>query len=366
MKKFLLVFIICIATFELFSQATEHQVLHTPRFGDFFPPALPTISTLFPTTDLHGLPWFAAGDAITTTTTSNFGTPGISSSASISDQVIIEDVLNFAGHTNLQFRLVSQTSSTWKISYLYVDIDADPTMATLAASLASGATTSTSTPTYTPSASGDVYIRFYFSDDANSGDGQVQWKSDTQAWIDLTLTSLPIELISFKARNILNTVQLDWQTASETNNRLFIIERSTDQTSWEAINSAQGAGNATELRRYSVIDKSPLLGVSYYRLKQVDHDGKYTFSNIESIAINDSKNTSISIYPNPATDQLSIIGNQSELSQIKIFNVWGQDITALTDIRQTSSTQLAVNLPGLAKGLYYIKTNTMINKVYKH
>lgn len=98
--------------------------------------------------------------------------------------------------------------------------------------------------------------------------------------------ALPIELVYFSAELGNNaSVQLDWATASEVNNSYFEVERSTNGKEFTSINNQSGAGNSSSLRNYSFTDEAPLSGVSYYRLKQVDFDGKFTYSNLITVTI---------------------------------------------------------------------------------
>lgn len=100
-------------------------------------------------------------------------------------------------------------------------------------------------------------------------------------------TTLPIELLFFNATLSNEHVDLNWSTASELNNDYFTIERSNDGVNWEKINETNGAGTTTQRTNYSAIDERPLQGISYYRLKQTDFDGKYSFSNIASVFVHD-------------------------------------------------------------------------------
>lgn len=120
--------------------------------------------------------------------------------------------------------------------------------------------------------------------------------------LGLTKKVLPIELASFNAAPVNNTVEITWATSTETNNSYFTIERTTDGINYEQIAQVDGAGNSDQVRNYSTMDNSPIEGVSYYRLTQTDYDGhSKTFP---MVAVNFSTNTSNGIdlqnaYPNP-------------------------------------------------------------------
>ena len=111
---------------------------------------------------------------------------------------------------------------------------------------------------------------------------------------------LPIELISFEASINEDEVDLKWVTATEINNDYFTIEKSIDGISWEKVLNTNGAGNSTEILEYFETDYNPLIGISYYRLKQTDIDGEYSYSNI--VPVKYEKRTidgMINLFPNP-------------------------------------------------------------------
>ena len=120
---------------------------------------------------------------------------------------------------------------------------------------------------------------------------------------------LPIELISFEAHLNIDKVDLKWVTASEENNEFFTIERSEDGVNFEEILRVNGAGSTSGRNEYFDIDHDPLTGVSYYRLKQTDTDGKFTHSGIIPVDYTGTNQpgtnlfgdveTDIKIWPNP-------------------------------------------------------------------
>ena len=96
-------------------------------------------------------------------------------------------------------------------------------------------------------------------------------------------TPLPIELTYFNAAPINRMVQLKWQTASERNNDYYTVECSANGTDWKTVGSISAAGNSTSELNYTLYDEEPTIGVSYYRLKQTDYDGQYTYSEIKAV-----------------------------------------------------------------------------------
>tara|TARA_B100000809_G_C14947883_1_gene462801 strand:- start:36 stop:836 length:801 start_codon:yes stop_codon:yes gene_type:complete len=176
--------------------------------------------------------------------------------------------------------------------------------------------------------------------------------------------TLPIELIDFDAKAIVNDyVKLDWQTASESQNDFFTIERSKNGIIWEEINRITGAENSSTLLNYSIMDYNPHTGLSYYRLKQTDFDGEFEYSLVRSVNITTDNN--INIFPNPASNQITITGKQIAFEEINFYNTLGQNVTALTQQSIKNGGQLIIDLSRLSQGMYYIKTKNKVFKILK-
>ncbi|MFT4679777.1 MAG: hypothetical protein ACJAV7_001377 [Flavobacteriales bacterium] len=187
--------------------------------------------------------------------------------------------------------------------------------------------------------------------------------------VDIRLLSmLPIELLNFDAIELVNkSVLLEWQTASETNNDYFTIERSKDAFEWEGLTNIEGAGNSTTWRSYSSHDSEPHFGESYYRLKQTDFDGQFSYSDITHIELSGMEDTRVAIFPNPTTNVISIKGDEYEIDEISIFNSLGEDVTPVAAIerQELDKETVVIVLSELTKGLYLVKTRNTANKVYK-
>tara|TARA_B100000809_G_scaffold266457_1_gene329273 strand:- start:7491 stop:8744 length:1254 start_codon:yes stop_codon:yes gene_type:complete len=181
----------------------------------------------------------------------------------------------------------------------------------------------------------------------------------------LCSSALPFELVNFMAEATKGDVKLNWQTVSEINNAFFTIEHSLNGFDWENTTRVDGAGNSSSLLSYSIIDSKPYLGISYYRLKQTDFDGQFTYSYTISVNIKLTDNSQIEMYPNPANNKFTIFGCKNELDKINIYNTIGQDITLLTQQIENNETKVIIDLSKLSSGVYYIKTKTTGNKLYK-
>jgi hypothetical protein len=179
------------------------------------------------------------------------------------------------------------------------------------------------------------------------------------------VSALPIELLNFNASPINNEIVLTkWQTATETNNDYFTIERSTDAINFDEVGRIDGAGNSSSLLSYSTIDKDPYFGTSYYRLKQTDFMGQFEYSQIKSVNLQELT-SNVSLYPNPANNELSIKGAPSELESVSIYNTLGQNVTSLISQVIINESQMVIDISKLSVGIYYVKTKTTANKVYK-
>jgi len=176
---------------------------------------------------------------------------------------------------------------------------------------------------------------------------------------------LPIELLNFNVKPINNdNVKINWQTASEINHDYFTIERSKNGTDWENFKIIKGAGNSSSLLNYNTIDYTPYEGISYYRLKQTDFDGQFSYSNIKSFSFSLTYDK-IEIYPNPTSDKITLVGNSHELEIINVYNTLGKNVSNKIVFTEYNKEIIMIDLSKLSTGTYYIKTKTTANKVYK-
>lgn len=113
----------------------------------------------------------------------------------------------------------------------------------------------------------------------------------------------PVEWLSFTANVQNDRVLLDWATASEINADLFVVERQIAQNKWSDLGEVKAVGNSSEVQNYIFEDRSPLIGTAYYRLRQVDQNGAFSYSNIIEVSF---KEDVLLVYPNPVSDILTI------------------------------------------------------------
>ena len=179
-------------------------------------------------------------------------------------------------------------------------------------------------------------------------------------------TPLPVELVEFNAQvQDDKVVNLTWQTLSEINNDYFSIERSTDGTNWEAFMKVEGAGNSIEPISYEATDNRPFSGLSYYRLKQVDFNEQFSYSNIRSVELHNLQSATVEVFPNPTKNKVTITANAAELEQFIIIDNTGKDVTNFVTVTERNEQNITLDLSRLTEGLYFIKTKTNVTKVYK-
>ena len=137
-------------------------------------------------------------------------------------------------------------------------------------------------------------------------------------------TILPIELLNFEAQLVKAKVKLNWTTLTETNNDFFTIEHSPNGKDFEMVTQVDGAGNTAKARSYQTIDPHPYKGISYYRLKQTDFDGHFSYSNIIAVSI-DLAPGRVNIFPNPTADVITIRFSDFKEKEIQyeIYNLSG-------------------------------------------
>ncbi len=167
---------------------------------------------------------------------------------------------------------------------------------------------------------------------------------------------LPIVLLDFDAKPINNTVNIKWSTTSEINNDYFTVEKSVNGTEWMSIGTVKGVGNSEVLTNYNMLDASPVAGVQFYRLKQTDVNGEFTYSSIVPVKFGSAATVGVMIYPMPANTVLNIdLNNDAESNvDITILNTMGQVVL------KTSVTGSAhqIDISNLVSGVYFVEVST--------
>lgn len=167
--------------------------------------------------------------------------------------------------------------------------------------------------------------------------------------------TLPIELLSFTGQKFDKVTKLEWITSTEINNDRFTVERSIDGIHFEPIATVKGAGNSNSAIKYEVLDENPLNGINYYRLKQTDYDGAFSYS-LNIVAINYSNDAFlVQVYPNPFNQKINVnlTGIDDEEAQISIYDIAGKQIyrQSINNAGNTFQIELESNIPN---GVYFM------------
>lgn len=186
--------------------------------------------------------------------------------------------------------------------------------------------------------------------------------SFTDVWEFVTgggATPLPVELVSFSGSTSTVGNKLEWKTASEIDNAYFDVERSEDAKNFYVIGRVEGHGTTNEPQFYSFTDRTPISGIAYYRLKQVDFDGAFEYSKIIVAQGDKVTNARLSTYPNPASDRIYLQGAEvAAITELKLMNIAGQVTADLTNQMKSSGSLTEVALPKVEQGMYYLVYRT--------
>lgn len=150
-------------------------------------------------------------------------------------------------------------------------------------------------------------------------------------------------------------VRISWTTLQEINTDRFNLQRSGDGINWNTISSTRAAGNSSQVQSYSVLDLAPAGVTNFYRLQMVDADGKTSVSVVKSIRLNGQ--TSITLYPNPANNSVTVLPGQSLQGewQLRVFNSNGQ-VLLQTKYGNTSSPAV-IDVHSFQNGTYYLQVS---------
>jgi hypothetical protein len=190
-------------------------------------------------------------------------------------------------------------------------------------------------------------------------DGQVRSTSFPYIGADEKLVPVPVKLIEFAATVRSNDVLVTWATASESNNKTFEIERSLNGHAFELIGSVNGKGNSSIKTSYELTDAKAFAKtnstVLYYRLKQVDRDGKFSYSNIATVSLKNGKE-SINVYPNPFSSSFEVTFTTQAVTKatVTVTNIAGKTVhNEIIDAVNGSNTK-AINLDAMQTGMYFV------------
>jgi hypothetical protein len=177
---------------------------------------------------------------------------------------------------------------------------------------------------------------------------------------------LPVEWLTFTAIPDNGTVDLDWSTASERDNDYFVLERSQDGKNFEAFGTVPGNGTTSKISNYSFTDYTPYEGISYYRIRQVDYDGRFDYSAVIPVRFGKDAGD-VQMYPNPATDQVWILIPSTETGPalVELYDMSGKLMISNAVVLQRGSNAFSMDLSEIPSGVYMLRQGATVMKLIR-
>ena len=167
--------------------------------------------------------------------------------------------------------------------------------------------------------------------------------------------TLPIELLNFTATDVSDDyVRLAWQTSMEENNDHFEVQRSSNSSDFDSLLTVKSQGNSNIVQSYSARDLAPVKGINYYRLKQVDKDGHYSYSVTQKVKF--GSEVPPIVYPNPVNTLFTAVSGKELIREIVIYDGQGRAVQFV--MGNSSDADLKVNVQLLTPGVYFLKVKT--------
>ncbi len=175
--------------------------------------------------------------------------------------------------------------------------------------------------------------------------------------LEVTENALPVELVNFQGRQEQTAVNLHWETKTELNNDYFVVERSKDNRTFTTLGEIAGKGTTTTPQFYQIKDFVPFLGPNYYRLKQVDFDGSFHYSEVIVVAFEQTGTWALT--PNPTRNTMRIISpfELSQNTQVEIFNIAAQK-QVIPVPNWASDRDFLLDCSALTPGIYWLKVTS--------
>lgn len=163
---------------------------------------------------------------------------------------------------------------------------------------------------------------------------------------------LPVTLSAWSARAVSGQVALQWTTASEHNNMGFNVQRSQNGSDWETVGWVRGEGESVSDRHYRLTDPTPYAGVNFYRLEQLDTDGKRNYSSVQTVTIS-VEGPTVEVYPNPVGDELHFRLPPAFEGGIavELFDLLGRRVS----MQNIQSNADVIRMAGLPTGQYLVR-----------
>jgi hypothetical protein len=174
-------------------------------------------------------------------------------------------------------------------------------------------------------------------------------------------TALPIVLTAFKVVKVVDGNVVSWSTSTEINNSHFILERSFDGEHWNELERIEGAGNSTKVLHYHFLDREHYPSICYYRLKQVDYDGKFEISKIISIESESLAEAGLRIYPDPVGNNPTVdyYADEAFEFELEIYSIDGTIISETTLNAVKGLNSFEINTSNYSSGVYFMLIKDM-------
>lgn len=182
--------------------------------------------------------------------------------------------------------------------------------------------------------------------------------SQNSAQVNILSATTPVTFLGLTASKAGNVVLLSWKTATEQNNHHFDIERSADGSQFNTVlGSVPSPGNSNTIREYHFTDNSPLAAWNYYRVRQVDYDGKSSLTNIAAVQF-DANSLFVQVYPNPARNSITVQYGARTSGKVLLSVVDGKGATVKETslVARTGTNVVNVDISRLGAGIYLLKT----------
>ena len=162
--------------------------------------------------------------------------------------------------------------------------------------------------------------------------------------------TLPVVLLDFAAKPLDKQIAVNWHTAIELNTSHFIIQHSTDGSSFRDIGTVKAIGSGSN--KYAFTDNKPTIGINYYRLQSVDKDGSVSYSKIVSPSLT-TNHSPLTTFPNPAKSTVTISG--SHISTVQVIDNIGR-VVKVVSLKDATNPTLSIS--GLPAGVYHLRVQT--------
>lgn len=206
-----------------------------------------------------------------------------------------------------------------------------------------------------------IGVEYYLMVDGNAGD---VCSFTVTGWTAVGIIPLSVDLVNFQGMTLPQSNQLSWKTMSEQNNDHFQVQRSYDGINFDVIGTVNGNGNSTVARYYNFEDSQVRTGIVYYRLNQVDFDGKAMVTDIIKLDRLSDEEGLVSIYPNPTNQNLNVELNISDNSAQSILEIINLNGTILfSELIDSGRTTQSLDVSNLVQGVYFIRLSDTENGV---